>query len=99
MSPRNLSTLGLLTKRLMNVLNIATLNTPKATLKPLKQAFSHTNQSNILVYFCISFYTFPLVLTTLAASLEPRLCSRIVGPMELKALLGELDTLYFIIFL
>ena len=41
----------------MNVLNIATLDIPVATLNLQEQAFSHISHSNILVYFLyFSFY-------------------------------------------
>ena len=48
---RDVAPNGMLTGRPMHVLNIATLDIPVATLNPLEQAFSHTNRSNILVYF------------------------------------------------
>ena len=35
----------------MNVVNVATLDIPVATLIPLEQAFSHVSRFNILVYF------------------------------------------------
>ena len=35
----------------MNVLNVATLDIPKATLNPLAQAFNVTKRFNALVYF------------------------------------------------
>ena len=38
----------MLTGKPMKVLNAAKLDIPEATLKLLKQAFSHTNRSNIL---------------------------------------------------
>ena len=56
---------GMLTGRLMNVANVATLNIPVAMLILLEQAFSHVSRSNIAVYFCIFSYIAPLVLTTL----------------------------------
>ena len=42
----------------MNVLNVVTLDIPEATLIPREQAFNQVSRSNILVYFCVSFYTF-----------------------------------------
>ena len=42
---------GMLTGRLMNVLNVATPDIPVATLRLLEQVFSHLSGSNILVYF------------------------------------------------
>ena len=44
---------GMLNGRLINVLNVAKLDIPVATLIP--QAFSHTDQFNTLVYFLYFF--------------------------------------------
>ena len=44
---------GILTGRPMNVLNVATLNIPEATLR--LQAFSHISQSKVLEYFSSFF--------------------------------------------
>ena len=63
---------GMLTGRPTNVLNIATHDIPVAMLNPLEQAFSHVSCSNILAYFCISPYTFPLIFLTLATYFELR---------------------------
>ena len=46
---------GMLTGKPMNVANVATLDIPVATLIPLKQAFNHVSQFNILVYFLYFF--------------------------------------------
>ena len=43
------------TGRPMNVLNVATLNIPEDTLRPLRQAFSHVNQCKVLEYFSCFF--------------------------------------------
>ena len=48
---------GMLTGRPINILNVATLNIPEATLKPLEQAFSHVSRSKTLEYFsCFASY-------------------------------------------
>ena len=46
---------GMLTGRPMNVLNVATLDIPVATLNPLAQAFNVTRRFNVLVYFSYFF--------------------------------------------
>ena len=79
----------MLTGRLMNVLNVTTLDIPVAIPRLLEQAFSHVSRSNILVYFCISSYAFPLILTTLVTYFE-------LGPDESRPdcpqeLLEQLD--------
>ena len=45
----------MLTGKLMNVVNVATLDIPVATLTPLEQAFNHVSRFNILVYFSYFF--------------------------------------------
>ena len=42
---------GMLNGRLINVLNVATLDIPVAMVIPLAQACSHISRFNILVYF------------------------------------------------
>ena len=64
---------GVLTGKPMNVLSVTTLDIPVATLNPLEQAFVATRRFNVLVYFYIYFYTFPLVLTTPVVYFELRL--------------------------
>ena len=49
----------------MNVANVTTLDIPVVVLGPLEQAVIYASRSNILVYFWISFRTFPLILTIL----------------------------------
>ena len=51
--------------KLMKVLRVAKLDIPVDMLRPLEQAFSHTNQSNILEYLEYFFGTFPLASATL----------------------------------
>ena len=46
---------GMLTSKAMNVMNVATLDIPVATLIPLEQAFNHISQFNIFVYFSYFF--------------------------------------------
>ena len=45
----------MLTRIPTNVANVATLDIPVATHIPLKQAFSHVSQFNILLYFLYFF--------------------------------------------
>ena len=47
---RETSPNGILTDKPTKIINVATLDTPEATLKGLEQAFSHTNRYNILEY-------------------------------------------------
>ena len=46
---------GILTGRPMNVLSVATLDTPEATVIPLEQAFNHINRFKIFAYFLCFF--------------------------------------------
>ena len=50
-TPVNAAPNGMLTGKPMNVPNVATLDIPVAMLIPLKQAFNHVSQFNILLYF------------------------------------------------
>ena len=52
---REMAPKGILTGRLMKVLNVATLNIPEATLKLLEQAFSYVSESKVLEYFSCFF--------------------------------------------
>ena len=79
-----------LTRTPVHILNVATLSIPVATLRLLEQVFSHVSQSNIVLYFSYFFLYLSSSFNNLAASLEPRLGGRIVGPREPKAQLGEL---------
>ena len=56
----------------MKILNVATFDSPVAMLNPLVQAFNTNRRFNVLVYFCISPYTVPLILTTLVTYFELR---------------------------
>ena len=76
----------------MNILNIAMLDIPEATLRLFEQVFSHASQSKVSKYFSCFFSHFLSALAALVASLGPRLGGRLVG--EQKALLRELDTCY-----
>ena len=76
---------GILTGRLINVLNIATLDIPEATLRPLEQAFSDVSRSKALEYFSCFSHTFLLALATPIAFLEPHFGGRILGLKKLKA--------------
>ena len=76
----------------MNVLNVATLDIPVATLRLLEQAFSQVSCSNILAYFCIFPYTFPLIFSTLAAYFELRSDER--WPEGPQGPMGQLDINY-----
>ena len=46
---------GMLTGKPMNVVNVAMLDIPVATLIPLEQAFNHVSRFNILFYFLYFF--------------------------------------------
>ena len=71
------------------MLSVTTLNIPEAMLRLLEQAFKHVRSwSTSHASSC----TFLLASATLVASLGPHLGGRIVGPRELKAQLGELNT-------
>ena len=48
---RDIAPSGMLTGRMLNVFNIATLDIPQAMLNPLVQAFNVTRRFNVLVYF------------------------------------------------
>ena len=74
---REMVPMGMLTGRPMNVLSLTTLDIPEATLRPLKQAFSHVSRSKALEYFS---YFFLCLSSSLSSSLEPRLGGRILGP-------------------
>ena len=77
----------------MNVLNVTTLDIPVATLRLLVQAFSHVSHSNILVSFCISLCTFPLIFSALFTYFELRPDDRRPeGPQE------QLDIYYSLSF-
>ena len=52
---RDIAPNGMLIGRPINVLNVATLDIPVATLRLLEQVFSHVSRSNILVYFLYFF--------------------------------------------
>ena len=42
---------GILAERPMNILDVAVLDIPEATFRPLEQAFSHVSRSKVLEYF------------------------------------------------
>ena len=76
----------------MNVLNVTMLDIPVAMLRLLEQAFSHINHSNILVYFRISSYTFPLIFSTLVTYFELHLDNR--RPEDPQEPMGQSDINY-----
>ena len=89
---RDIAPKGILTGRLISVLSIATLNVPEATLRLLKQAFSHVSRSKALEYFSCFFSYLSFSLTNSCRFLGPHLCGKILGPKELKAEVGNVNT-------
>ena len=83
---------GILTRRLINVLSIVTLNIPEATLRLLGQPFSHVVDLRFWNISYASSCNFLPASSTLVTSPGPCLGSRIMGPREPKTQLGELDT-------
>ena len=89
---RDIAPNGMLTGRPINVLNVATLDIPVATLNPLEQAFIATRRFNVLVYFHISPCTSLLVFTTLVTYFE--FCLNDSRPEDPQELMGQLDIYY-----
>ena len=85
---------GILTGRPMSVLNIARLDIPEATLRPLEQAMSVNLRPWRI--FHVSSHTFLLALATAVAYIESCSGGRIVGLRELKW--EELDTTFSLSF-
>ena len=66
---RDIAPSGILTGRPIKILNVATVDIPEGTRRPLEQAFSHISRSKALEYSHVSFHTFHLVLPTPVAFL------------------------------
>ena len=85
---------GMLTGKPIKVLRVVTLDIPVAMLRPLEQAFSHTNRLNILEYLEYFLAYLSSSFNNPCAYFGLHLGDRTEVPKKLRVPLGDLGTHY-----